>query len=426
MVGIDFGTSNTVVSVRTPDGVRLLPLDPASASIPTLLFVDQDRRVKIGHDARKAYGDAARRGGPTPGFRLFQALKIALKDPGIESTNVFGTQVRIERIVSWYLADLRQRIAAAVPDWDGRAIVGRPVELDPNPLVDTRLQGRFHSAFLEAGFEGVGFVHEPVSAAVDLVGRMEGRVLVFDFGGGTLDITVAEIRSGRISVLAGTGADLGGYLLDEDLARARVQKHFGHGGRLVTLAGQKLEVPHEVTGQVVRFKVLPFDEIRRIKRLIPELIVEAVEKDKLRGLLGFLERNLTYELYQAIDEAKIRLSSQACAEIAFAVEPHVAFREAVSRQDFDTLVAPRVAWAETLVLDALARAGLQPADIDHVVRVGGSSQVPVFVSLLERLFPGRLTAGNLFDGIALGLLPAWDRGLGLGPGPGFPSGSGLH
>ena len=414
MVGIDFGTSNTVVTARGPQGFRVLPLDPVTGSLPTLLFVDQKHTIRIGHEARVAYAEAARvtKSGAAS-FRLFQALKLALKDPGIESTNVFGTQVRIEKIVSWYLNALRERILALQPGWDGSAVVGRPVELSPDPTTDRTLQKRFEGAFLAAGFSRISFVPEPVAAAVDLVGRVEGRVLVFDFGGGTLDVSVADLKGGTITVPVSVGRDLGGYLLDEDLARERIQRHFGHGGRLVTLAGQNLEVPHEVTGQVVRFKVLPFDESRRIKRLLPELILEAVDKASLRGLLAFLERNLTYDLYQSLDEAKIQLSDQTTATVAFSVPPHVALAETITRPEFESFIAPRVAEAEALVHRALDLAGCSPNAIDHVVRVGGSSQVPVFARMLEGLFPGRASAGNLFDGIALGLIPAHERGLAL-------------
>jgi hypothetical chaperone protein len=410
MVGIDFGTSNTVVTAPGPNGLRLVRLSPESSSLPTLLFVDQNHQIAIGHDARRAYGNAAQAGGAAS-FRLFQALKLALKDPSIESTNLFGRQVQLEKIVSWYLSALRERIEAEVPQWDLTAVVGRPVELHPNPEIDSRLQNRFESAFLAAGFRSVSFVAEPVAAAVDLVGSVEGRVLVFDFGGGTLDVSVADVAGGAIAVRASVGQDIGGYLLDEDLARARIQKHFGYGGRLVTFAGRSLEVPHEVTGQVVRFKVLPFDEIRRIKRLIPELITEAVDKDSLRGLLAFLERNLTYDLYQRIDEAKITLSSAMSSTVSFAVPPHVAFDEAIARPEFDSIIAPRVAEAEALVLRALDQLGAETTSVDHLVKVGGSSQVPSFAAMLERLFPGRSSQGNLFDGIALGLIPAFERGL---------------
>ncbi len=414
MIGIDFGTSNTVVTHRGLHGIELVRLDPLSEGLPTLLYVDHKHQIRIGHEARRAYGEAARNAGAGRApFRLFQALKLALKDPGIVSTNLFGTQVRLEKIVAWYLAALREKIQSAVPGWDGAAIVGRPVELSPDAAVDRQLQSRFEEAFHLAGFTSVSFVFEPVAAAVELVGSVEGKVLVFDFGGGTLDVSAAELTQGGITVPVSVGRDLGGYLLDEDLARLRIQSHFGHGGRLKTLAGQNLEVPHEVTGQVVRFKVLPFEEIRRIKRLIPELIVEAVDKEKLRGLLSFLEKNLTYDLYQVLDEAKIRLSTESSALVAFSVPPHVELREKVTVPEFEAIIAPRVEEAQNLVLQALEKAGWTTDQVEHVIRVGGSSQVPAFVALLEGLFPGRLTAGNLFDGIALGLIPASERGLGV-------------
>ncbi|MEI8093520.1 MAG: Hsp70 family protein [Spirochaetales bacterium] len=416
MVGIDFGTSNTVVTARSSAGVEILPLGAGERSLPTLLFVNQGHQVSIGHEARRAHAEAAlHSGGGAAPFRLFQALKLALKDPDLESTNVFGRQVRLETIVSWYLAELRRRILLVLPGWDGHAVVGRPVELSPDPRVDLQLQRRFEAAFLAAGFSSVKFVYEPVAAAVDLVGSHEGRVLVFDFGGGTLDVSVATLAGNTIAVPVSVGRDLGGYLLDEDLARGRVRQYFGYGGKLRTLTGQWLEVPHDVTGQVVRFKVLPFDEIRRIKRLIPELLQEAIDKPALRGLLAFLERNLTYDLYQALDQTKIALSDALSSTLNFQVPPHVALHEVVTRAELEDLLAPRVAEAEHLVLLALSLAGLAPGAIDQVVRVGGSSQIPIFHRMLEQLFPGRLTAGRLFEGIALGLLPAFERGLTVRP-----------
>ena len=74
----------------------------------------------------------------------------------------------------------------------------------------------------------------PVAAAVDLVGSEKGRVVVFDFGGGTLDITVADLRDDSVGILSNVGLELGGFHLDEDLAQARVRGHFGHGRRVVS------------------------------------------------------------------------------------------------------------------------------------------------------------------------------------------------
>lgn len=412
MIGIDFGTSNTVVTRRTSTGIEMVRLSSESYSVPTLLFVDQSGGVQIGHDARQSYAEASHwSGSGAAPFRLFQALKLALKDPSLESTNVFGKRVPLEQVVAWYLAVLRQRLEAEVPTWDRRAVIGRPAELAPDLETDRLIQERFARAFALAGFDEVHFVAEPVAAAVDLVGQQNGFVLVFDFGGGTLDVSIAEIEGDSIRILTSVGRDLGGYLIDEDMARARIQQHFGYGGRLRTLAGQNLEVPHEITGQVVQFKVLPFDETRRIKRLIPELIQEAVQKAPLRGLLSFLDQNLTYDLYHELDQAKIRLSDELHSEVNFQVPPHVSIHEVFLRSEFNSLVAPRVAEAEQLIQRALESARLATSDIQHVIRVGGSSQIPAFEALLDRTFPGKLSTGRLFDGIALGLVPAWERGL---------------
>ena len=82
--------------------------------------------------------------------------------------------------------------------------------------------------------------------------------------------------------------------------------------------------------------LLKVDEIRKIKRLLPELIAEAVDKASLRGLQAFLERNLTYNLYQVLDEAKIALSSAPSATVAFASER----RSAGNWSPFPCIVTP--------------------------------------------------------------------------------------
>ena len=84
-----------------------------------------------------------------------------------------------------------------------------PVTLSVDPATDARLQERFRQAALIAGFEEVDFVFEPVAASVNYADRVGDVVLVFDFGGGTLDISLARTRSDGIEILASAGADPG-------------------------------------------------------------------------------------------------------------------------------------------------------------------------------------------------------------------------
>ena len=173
-------------------------------------------------------------------------------------------------------------------------------------------------------------------------------------------------------------------------------------------------MPSWITHQVASFYALPLADLARTRATIKDLLYDArrVDKDKLRGLLDFLDRNLAFELFQKIDDTKIALSAKDRANIAYEVPPYIRFEEAISRGDFEELIAPRVAAARALVGQALEKAGLEAGDVTRVVRVGGSSRVPAFARMLEETFPGRVEEGEVFTSIAAGLLEAHERGLG--------------
>jgi hypothetical protein len=179
------------------------------------------------------------------------------------------------------------------------------------------------------------------------------------------------------------------------------------------MTGRELDMPRWITDQVASFYALPLADIVKTRNAIKDLLYDArrEDKDKLKGLSEFLDRNLGFDLFQRIDGAKIALSTETDSSIAYAVPPYVSFSEALSRADFEALIAPRVEAARRLVGEALAKAALAPADIGRVVRVGGSSKVPAFALMLEELFPGRVEEGEVFTSIAGGLLEARERGL---------------
>jgi hypothetical chaperone protein len=429
MYGIDFGTSNTVVTVRDGATTRVLDLGEGGV-LPSLLYFERDRRPSVGHEAMADYSEALARwrgtGNLYSRFRFFQAIKLALKDPFFEGTAIFGERVRVEALAAIFLREVKRRADEATGRRATGLVLGRPVVLSPDPAVDRKLQERFRAAAVLAGFEEVDFVHEPVAASVDVFGRGRGGspagqvVLVFDFGGGTLDINLARVSSDgagghSIENLAGAGRDLGGYLLNEDISRARIIRHFGAGGRFRTMTGRELEMPVWITNQVASFYALPLADLARTRATIKDLVYDArpADKEKLKGLNEFLDRNLAFGLFREIDEAKIALSTAESAAVAFAVPPFVSFKEDLSREQFEELVRTRVDQSRLLVEEALAKAGLEAGEVDRVVRVGGSSRVPAFVRMLESLFPGRVEEGEVFTSIAAGLLEARERGLQL-------------
>jgi len=238
MYGIDFGTSNTVVTHRTGGITRVLQLDEGGI-IPSLLYFERDRRPAVGREAMRDYASALElwrgHGDLYSRFRFFQGIKLALKDPYFEGTALFGSRVKVEALAAIFLKEVKRRADEATGVDSRRLVLGRPVVLSPEPAADARLQKRFAEAALIAGFEEVDFVLEPVAASVDVAGAEGDVVLVFDFGGGTLDISLARWIGGGPEILASVGADLGGYLLNEDLSRARIIGHFGAGKVVVCL-----------------------------------------------------------------------------------------------------------------------------------------------------------------------------------------------
>lgn len=426
MYGIDFGTSNTVVTSRagrpgsTLCATKLLDLGEGGI-IPSLLYFEGERRPSVGHEAMTDYSAALARergsGNLYSKFRFFQALKLALKDPYFEGTRIFGDYWKVENLVALFLREVKRRADESVAESgetpDGRLVLGRPVMLADDPSEDIRLEERFRTAARLAGFTEIDFVLEPVAAAVNVAGERQGTILVFDFGGGTLDISVARTGSAGIDILASVGGDLGGYLLNEDISRERVIGHFGSGGRFRTMTGRELEMPNWITKQVASFYALPLADLARTRKTVKDLVYDAKpsDKGKLRGLLDFLDRNLGFDLFAKIDEAKIELSESETSSIAYAIPPHIAFRENLTRTGFEALIARRVDAARDLVLKALSEAGMEAGEVRRVVRVGGSCRIPVFVRMLEELFPGRVEEGEVFTSIASGLLDAKERGL---------------
>jgi len=416
MYGIDFGTSNTVVSAGAGGDSRLVDLGGGETVLPSLMFFERDCPVSVGAAAIRDYAAALEKNRRARDlyrhFRLFQALKLALKDEYFEGSNIFGNYVKAETLVGLFLREVKRRADASLGQADGSVVLGRPVRLSPKPDKEAFIQARFAAACATAGFDEVHFVMEPVAAMASLIGGVKGNTLVFDFGGGTLDITVARVMDDGVEILANDGVDLGGYILDEDLSRGRIIRHFGYGGHLRTMTGRRLEIPGWITNQVASFYALPLGDVVKAKETIQDMIFEADRKNALKGLVEFLDRNLSFGLFEKIDEAKITLSSRERASIAFSVPPYVAFDETIDRPDFEAMIAPRVAAAEKVTLGTVAAAGLEPGDVAHVVRVGGSCRIPAFVRMLEKHFPARVREGEVFTSISAGLIAAHRLGLG--------------
>ena len=126
-------------------------------------------------------------------------------------------------------------------------MLGRPVYFSNDPTEDQIAQGRLLAAAFKAGFKRVYLEYEPVAAALSYAIRFakSETILVFDFGGGTLDFTVMEAGGGQTQVLATGGVPIAGDVFDQRLFRATIPRHLGEGDEFYS-GKSRLPIPSHI------------------------------------------------------------------------------------------------------------------------------------------------------------------------------------
>ena len=435
-VGFDFGTSNSAIAVVEPgEGTpRLLRLDranPESTLVPTLLYIERDGSSYLGQDAINAFVRleagrttirqqvAVEREIDTvfgrevvrfnidvgqPG-RFFQSLKSYLADQSYQGTDTFGQFRTLEDLITLFLAEMHRRAEEAIGQPITRATIGRPVHWAENdPDGDALALERMQAALRAAGFTDVTFVPEPIAAGLHFASTLPEakNVIVFDFGGGTLDVTVMRIGGGSREVLSTAGIPLGGNTLDEDIMDRRLLKYFGedlHWGE------QRLPMPRHIIEAIRRWYTIPVLNDIRVINFLDSLThqTDRAAQRQVRALMALVRGNYGWPLFREVERAKIGLSRRERDQIAF-FEDAIAIHEPLTRKEFDALIGSRIRQAERCLDSALNAAGVTPDQIDAVLRTGGSSGIPRFQRLLTEKFGAeKLRFQDAFTSVATGL-----------------------
>ena len=253
-IGIDFGTSNSSVAVYDPSAplragapdVKLLELDAHAKDrrvMRSLLYIPRDGEIVAGQRALDLYTeqntgrevkmerrylgevkmtfsdmevvkDAYAMVDVNEPGRLFQSLKRFLVMTSFTKTDVFGTEYSLEELVATLAEQMVRAAEAALGSRISSLVVGRPVRFDDDDEKDRGALARLKEAWGRVGLDEVSYMEEPVAAAHHHASEarlVEGtRFLVFDFGGGTLDIPAAEPVGESLQVLARRGASRAG------------------------------------------------------------------------------------------------------------------------------------------------------------------------------------------------------------------------
>lgn len=337
-VGIDLGTTLSGLAYLKSDGnPEIVPNADGERLTPSVVFFDNHEDVKL-------VGSAARDGGE-PDRTIFQ-IKRHMDDPEYLVT-IDGKKWTPAEISALILSKLKRECSRIIGD------INEVVITVPANFNELARKSTIAAAEM-AGMKVKRLVNEPTAAAVYYAHNqgVQGRILVYDLGGGTLDTTILEVQGDNIRILTSEGArHLGGSNFDEMLLDSYSEQY-------AKQTGAKL-----------------FADERHRRR-----ILQATEDAK--KMLSKLQR---------VNDTVSNDKNDGIARID------------LTREGFEKLVRHMLTRTVMLVEQALDSAKLKPTDIDHVVLVGGSTRIPKVKQILEKMF-GKTpkSCGNVDECVALG------------------------
>src|ERR1700682_5624229 len=254
--GIDFGTSNSAVSIAYADRVEVVPLgrSRAAMTLPSFVYLHRAGRRSAGDEAVKTFLKSGhektecwkcplapygwdtdcrqyRKGGGCSDARLLSGVKHELAKLGFAGTNSWATDFSVGALVGVVLRRLKAEADATAGQSTRSVVLGHPVVFagaDPadRAASDAEAFRRLERAAIEAGFTEVAFLPEPTAAVIGEPTHRGVEVAV-DFGGGTFDVAVMDSRDGEPRIASTAGVAVGGEMLDGVLFETSVGPALG-------------------------------------------------------------------------------------------------------------------------------------------------------------------------------------------------------
>ncbi|WP_119388724.1 Hsp70 family protein [Taklimakanibacter lacteus] len=412
-IGIDFGTTNTVVALAGPDGeASALQFDHAGIvhrTYNTALCFWEDHE---GGGSRLSVA-----GGPwaieqflqgLAAHRFIQSFKTFAASSLFTQTRIFRQTFRFEDLLATFLRVLSRNAGPSFSLAARTVVIGRPVRFAGASPDDDLAMRRYRSGFGGLGIAKGHYVYEPVGAAFSFARqlRQDATVLVADFGGGTSDFSVLrfEKRDGhfRARPLGHAGIGIAGDAFDYRIIDHVVSPRLGKGASYRSF-GKTLTMPNGYYANFARWNQLAVMKTSGELKELRQLARQAVDPAPLLDLIDIVENDLGFALYRAVTATKIALSSAERAPFDFR-HGDLVIGETITRGDFETWIAEDVEAIAATVDKALADAGLAASEIDKVFLTGGSSFIPAIWKVFGARFgEARLTTGDQFESIAYGL-----------------------
>ena len=344
IVGIDLGTTNSLVAFMQGETPVVIPGDDGLNLVPSVVALDENSQPIIGNSARKHLIETPERAvysikrlmgrGVEDIREELKLFPFRLADdlqPGevlrIRLGDKTFTPPEISALILRQLKRNAERYFAAPVT---KAVITVPAYFNDAQRQATKDAGRI------AGLEVLRLVNEPTAAslAYGLDKKQNGIIAVYDLGGGTFDISILKLHDGIFEVIATNGdTHLGGDDIDN--------------------------------------------------------LMIAIALDDIRGDLGVdLRRNAeaVQAIRKSVIDAKIVLSSQPSVKLDIELPQGKRYQREITREQFEQLIQPIIDRTVGPCKQALKDAKLTPEQIDEVVLVGGSTRIPRVRALVKEMF----------------------------------------
>jgi len=346
VVGIDLGTTNSLIAFMQGETPTVIPGEDGSPIVPSVVAFDQEttsgfsvgnaaRNVLLTNSANAVYSVKRLMGRDLtdvePELKLFPFQLTEGLQPGeVLKLNVGGLTLTPPEISAYILLQLKKNAERFFGHEVTKAVITVPAYFNDAQRQATKDAGRI------AGLDVLRLVNEPTAAALayGLDKQKDGIIAVYDFGGGTFDISILKLHEGIFEVIA-TGGDthLGGDDIDN--------------------------------------------------------LLTAVALDDIKGDLGLdvtTNPEVIQQLRKAVIEAKIALSANDSTRLALTLPDGQLYAREITREHFEQLIATVIERTAAPVKQALKDAQLSPEQIDEVVMVGGSTRIPSVRTLVTKIF----------------------------------------
>ncbi len=328
-VGIDLGTTNSVVAVLEGGEPTVIANAEGARTTPSVVAFAKNGEVLV--------GEVAKRQAVTNTERTIRSVK---RHMGTDwKVDIDGKAYRSQEISARTLMKLKRDAEAYLGETITDAVITVPAYFNDAQRQATKEAGEI------AGLNVLRIINEPTAAALAYgldKGDKEQTILVFDLGGGTFDVSLLEIGEGIVEVKANTGDNhLGGDDWDDAV----------------------------ITHLVTNFKNAHGIDLSKDKMALQRLR-EAAEKAKI-DLSQSLQASINLPYITAGADGPLHLD------------------ETLSRSQFESLTADLLQRCRTPFENVIRDAGVKVSEIDHVVLVGGSTRMPMVTELVKQLTGGR-------------------------------------